>query len=90
MFLNSSRYRKQKVVDATAKGGRRVRAVTLRRLPSENGKHTTVKGNDRLDIMAYHRYGNATMFWHIADANAKLQANDLVKTMGACIDVPER
>lgn len=90
MFLESSRYYRQKSVDTAAKEGRTVKAVTLRRLPPVSGKTTEVKGNDRLDIMAQRLYKNPTMFWRIADANTELQANELVKKSGRSIKVPEQ
>jgi len=98
MFLESSRYYKQTVVDTVTKDtsflkkglGRTVRAITLRRLSAVSGQSTVVKGNDRLDIMAQRQYGNPTMFWHIADANTELQANDLVREAGLEIEVPEQ
>jgi len=90
MFLESSRYYKQTVVDTVAKDGRTVRAITLRRLSAVSGQPTVVKGNDRLDIVAQRQYGNPTMFWYIADANTELQANDLVREAGLEIKVPEQ
>lgn len=90
MFIESSRYYRQKTVDIKTKDGRIVKAVTLRRLPTVGGKPTVVKGNDRLDIMAQRRYNDPTMFWHIADSNTELQANDLVKETGRVIKVPEQ
>lgn len=90
MFSESSRYYKQKLVDTAAKEGQTVKAVTLRRLPPVSGKTTEVKGNDRLDIMAQRLYKNPTMFWHIADANTEVQANELVKKSGRSIEVPEQ
>ena len=92
MFLTSSRYFKQKVVDAVAKDGHTVKAVTLRRpsLLTVSGTPTIIKGNDRLDIMAQRKYDDPTMFWHIADANTELHANDLVEETGRFINVPEQ
>lgn len=90
MFLESSRYYKIKTVEIVAKDGRTVKAVKLRRLPTVSGNRTIVKGNDRLDIISQRQYGNPTMFWHIADANAELQANDLVKKTGRIINIPEQ
>lgn len=90
MFLESSRYYKQKVVDAVVKEGRTVKAITLRRLPFVSGKPTVVKADDRLDIMAQRQYNDPAMFWRIADANTELQANELVKETGRVIEVPEQ
>ncbi|WKZ19050.1 MAG: hypothetical protein QY310_00445 [Candidatus Jettenia sp. CY-1] len=90
MFLESSRYNKIKTVDVIMKDGRAVKAITLRKLPFIQGKHTMIKGNDRLDIIARRTYNNPTMFWRIADANTELQVNDLVKETGRMIKIPER
>jgi len=95
MFLKTSRYYKQKVVETEtgdkshAMGNKTLSAVTLRRLPRTDGEPVQVKGNHRLDIMAQQQYGNPTMFWHIADANTELEANRLVEKTGCVIDVPE-
>lgn len=80
MFNESSRYAKQKTVDVELKNGRSANAVTLRRLPSTDGVPTQLKANDRLDVIALRKYGDSTKFWHVADANTELQANDLVRT----------
>jgi hypothetical protein len=90
MFLESSRYHQLKVVDAVTKDGRTVRAVTLRRLPRPSGMPLVVKGDDRLDIIAQRQYNEPTWFWHIADANTELEANDLVKEAGRIINIPEQ
>lgn len=88
MFLDNSRYARVKAVDATLRDGRSVRAVRLRRLPTVNGAPTAVKGNDRLDIIAQRGYQDPTMFWHIADANTELEANNLVREPNRTIRVP--
>jgi hypothetical protein len=59
--------------------GRAVNVVKLRRLPYTPGNLKEVKGTDRLDIMAQNKYKDGTKFWHIADANTELEANDLVE-----------
>ncbi len=90
MFLESSRYYRVETVNEVTKDGRTVKAVKIRRLAKVNGQPTVVKGNDRLDIMAQRQYSNPTKFWHIADANTELQANDLVKDAGRVIEIPEQ
>lgn len=90
MFLESSRYYQLKTEDVVTKDRRTVKAVRLRRLPSVSGKPTTVQGNDRLDIIAQRQYNDPTRFWHIADANTELQANDLVEEVGRIINIPEQ
>lgn len=90
MFTESSRYFQLQTVDATTPDGRQVRAVVLRRLPYVPGKATTVKGNDRLDVMAQRNYKDPTLFWHIADANTDLDARDLVGEPARVILVPDK
>ena len=80
MFNDSSRYAKQKTVEVRLENGRTGNAVTLRRIPPTDGVITEVKGGDRLDVIALRKYKNSTKFWHVADANTELQANDLVKS----------
>ena len=89
MFLESSRYYKLAVVDVLTKDGQTVKAVKLRRLPPINGTPAVVNGEDRLDIIAQRQYNDPTRFWHIADANTELQADDLVKEAGRVINIPE-
>ena len=80
MFLKNSRYAGLKTVRAKARDGREVEAVTLRRLADPPAVIAqTVRGHDALDVMAGHQYGDGTMFWHVADANTELEANDLTK-----------
>jgi len=80
VFNDSSRYAKQKTVEVKLENGRTATAVTLRRLPPTEGVITEVKGGDRLDVIALRKYKNSSKFWHVADANTELQANDLVKS----------
>jgi hypothetical protein len=48
-----------------------------------------VKDNDQLDALAHEQYGDGTRFWHLADANTALQANDLVAHAGNVISKPK-
>ena len=89
MFRDNSRYSRVKQDDVELSDGRTVTVVRLRRLPATTGSGMMVKGNDQLDLMAQRKYGDPTWFWHIADANTELQANDLVKKTGRTIQVPE-
>jgi hypothetical protein len=79
MFDANSRYIKCPVVEVETAKGKKVNAVKLRRIPFTPGDLTEVKGTDRLDIMAHRQYKDGTKFWHIADANTELEANDLVE-----------
>lgn len=88
MFLDNSRYARVPTTTVTLRQGRKVSAVKLRRLPPTTGEPHVVVGTDRLDIMAQRKYADGTRFWHIADANTELQANDLVSTINRAIREP--
>jgi hypothetical protein len=95
VFLQSSRYFNLKTVAVETEDGRTVAAVTLRRLPYVAGTPTVIKGNDRLDVIAQRKYSDATKFWHVADANTELDANNLVHERPqaeeiVAINVPEK
>jgi hypothetical protein len=90
MFLDNSRYARLATVTVIQRDGSTVAAVKLRRLPPTSGDPHVVIGIDRLDIMAQRQYADGTRFWHIADANSELQANDLVRTPGRVIAEPAK
>ena len=90
MFLENSRYSKQKTVNAKARDGRSVSAVALRIIPPQGGVDHTVSQNDRLDILAHRSYKDPTAFWHIADANSELEARELTKETGRKITLPDK
>lgn len=89
MISDSSRYRGVTRSEGVASGGRPTTALRLRRAPATDGEEVTVRQNDRLDLMANDRYGEATRFWRIADANSELDARALVAEPGRVIRVPE-
>jgi hypothetical protein len=89
MFLKNSRYYKTTQVEKKTKIGQSVKAIKLRRLPNQKGTAAVIKKDDRLDIIAQRQYNQPTKFWHIADANTELQANDLISESGRTINVPE-
>ena len=89
MFLANSRYAKVATVETTGPTGESVRALKLRRLTPLSGEPRTVVSGDRLDLIAHDRVGDATQFWHIADANTALDSRTLVETAGDTIDVPK-
>lgn len=88
MFLKNSRYFDLPTVTAPDALGREVQAVKLRRLPVTQGEDTEVHDHDQLDVMSHRRYRDGTRYWHIADANSELEANELVRTTGRHINVP--
>jgi hypothetical protein len=90
MFLKNSRYFGLKTVSGTDRSGRAVQAVTLRRLPQTDGIELQIEHKDQLDVLADRRYNDATRYWHIADANSELEAEELVRTTGRVILVPEK
>ena len=90
MFTKNSRYYGLETVTSTDRSGRAVQAVKLRRLPLPASAVVVVKDGDQLDVMSERRYRDATRFWHIADANSELEANELVRTSDRSIQVPEK
>jgi hypothetical protein len=90
VFLKTSRYYKVQQTEIKTKDGRKHKVVKLRRLPPTPGEDTAIKDNNRLDITAQRLYNIPTSFWHIADANTELEANDLVSETGRIIKVPEK
>ncbi|NIR30212.1 MAG: hypothetical protein GWN84_13055 [Gammaproteobacteria bacterium] len=89
MFTDKSRYAKVATVETQTGSGRSVVALKLRRPPPTAGDPYTVKDNDRLDLLAQQQYGDDTRFWHIADANSALQADDLTAVTGETLNLPK-
>jgi hypothetical protein len=89
MFLKNSRYYNLPTVIATDRGGDPVAAVKLRRLPTVTGDPFAVQGHDRLDVICDLQYADPTRYWHIADANTELEANELTRVAGRMIAVPK-
>jgi nucleoid-associated protein YgaU len=89
MFTPRSRY--AAVADATYQGadGRAVTYKTLRITPAANSiqSHTVAQG-DRLDLIAFQKYGDAEQFWRICDGNDALRPDDLTLQAGARIRLP--
>jgi hypothetical protein len=91
LFSKSSRYFKQSSDSILTKNGSSVSALKLRFLPETVGIETIVTETDRLDIISQQKYGDPTLFWHIADANTELDANSLIKQQkkDQKINIPE-
>jgi hypothetical protein len=90
MFGKNSRYFGLETVTGKDQTGTSVQAVKLRRLPDTNGTEMVVTDSSQLDVMSECQYKDATRFWHIADANSEMEANELVETTGRIIKVPKR
>ncbi len=90
MFLDNSRYARLTPSNIKSRSGREITVIHLRRLPAVSGASHTVLGTDRLDIIAQRTYADPTRFWHVADANAELQAKKLLQPVNRVIKVPEQ
>jgi len=90
MFGKNSRYFGLKTISSKDRKGRSVTAARLRRLADTVGKETVFTDGNQLDVFSERQYKDATRFWHIADANSELEANELVRTTGRIIDIPEK
>jgi hypothetical protein len=88
MFLANSRYAKVATVETTTSTGEKVAALKLRRLTPATGEPQVVESGDRLDLYAHAINGDATQFWHVADANSALDGRTLVERPGDTLDVP--
>ncbi|CAH0352679.1 hypothetical protein [Aquabacterium sp. CECT 9606] len=88
MFLKNSRYFGLPTVTAPDRAGGPVAAVKLRPLPPTPGVEATVRSHDQLDAMSEQRYGDATRYWHVADANTELEAASLLAPTGRTIQIP--
>jgi len=78
MFLKTSRYANTPQIQLALPDGTQINAVQLRTIPATSGDLTFVTANDRLDVIAYRMYSDGTRYWHIADANSALDANELL------------
>ncbi len=88
MFLKNSRYFGLPTVVGTDRAGAPVTAVKLRTLPATPGDPVTMRAHDQLDAMSEQRFGDATRYWHIADANTELEAASLLQPTGRTTTVP--
>jgi hypothetical protein len=88
MFLPNSRYCNVATVETTTATGETVTALKLRHLTPVGGDPHTVQSDDRLDLLANAMNGDATQFWHVADANTALDGRTLVETPGDTILTP--
>jgi hypothetical protein len=89
MFLPNSRYTKVSTVTTTLATGEEVVALKLRKLTPVSGEPRTVNAGDRLDVIAHQSVGDATQFWHVADANTALDSRTLTADPGDIVLVPK-
>lgn len=88
MFLERSRYAKTATVKVKDARGKEDTALKRRVLPTTQGSPAKVKNHDRLDLIAHERFGEATRFWHLADANTALDSTRLIATPAETINIP--
>jgi hypothetical protein len=70
MFIKGSRYRNISESTAVDASGERLRGKDLRLIPETDGRFLhTVREGDRLDLVSFKYYGDATKWWQVADAN---------------------
>jgi copper chaperone CopZ len=70
MFAKGSRYQNVDESSPANAEGERLRGKELRYIPDAVGSFQhTVREGDRLDLLAYKYYGDATRWWLISDAN---------------------
>lgn len=89
MFLDNSRYKNVTTVETSLSSGETVLALKLRHLTPVSGEPRAVQSGDRLDLIAHEANGDATQFWHVADANSALDNRTLVATVGDSLLVPK-
>ena len=89
MFLPNSRYANVATVTTTLATGEAVVALKLRKLTPAAGDPRTVLAGDRLDLIAHQSSGDATQFWHVADANTALDSRTLTEEPGDTVLVPK-
>lgn len=80
MFFRGSRYRNLRESSPLDAGGQRLRGKDLRVILHSTGRFLhTVQDRDRLDLLAFKFYSDATKWWQICDANPAFPfPNDLL------------
>ncbi|MBY6005569.1 hypothetical protein KUV62_16720 [Salipiger bermudensis] len=80
-FPPDSRYHGIPTATASLAGGRTVPYLRRRIVPSPDGFATvgfhTVRGNERLDHVAFSVFGDPLAFWRLCDANGGVFPEDL-------------
>jgi hypothetical protein len=95
MFEPTSRYYNIETTSMTVTTGdgdlREVRYLKRRFISSSEGMATLVEHRvaqgERLDNITARYLGDATQFWHVADANNVLRPEELTEEIGAMIKI---
>jgi hypothetical protein len=89
MFFKGSRYEKVGDAQHTDPQGRVIQYKKIRFIPDTPAVFNhLVKQGDRTDLLAYTYYRDPLKFWHIADANDVMQAEELTAKPGKRILIP--
>ena len=93
MIFQGSRYEQvaKTVYAITTADGQQHLALQIRFLaPTPAAYRHTMSANERLDLLAYHFYGDPQRFWLIADANAPVDPEDLLEPGLEILIPPDR
>lgn len=89
MFFRGSRYEPVPTLTWIGPDGRMIRYKGMRIIPEPRGTlGHTVRQDERLDRVAQEWFGNAELWWRLADANTVLDPDELVAEPGRTIAVP--
>ena len=89
MFFRGSRYADVDTLEHVDADGRVIRYKALRRIPEPPARERhTVEEGERLDHIAFARYGDAEQFWRICDGNRAIHPDELTAEPGRTLDVP--
>jgi hypothetical protein len=92
-FPTDSRYYNSATLTYTAANGQAITYLARRFVPQPGAPNYatvaqhTLKGGDRLDLIAATYLGDPLMFWLICDANGTVRPDQLVGTPGAVINI---
>ena len=89
MFYKGSRYETVGDAHCTDKNGRDILYKKMRIIPDTPAqfRHLVMQG-DRPDLLAFRYYRDPLKFWHIADANGCMNAEELTAQPGKRILIP--
>jgi len=88
-FFKGSRYEKVGELEMELADGRLVRYKRTRFVPSTPARRAhVVRGDDRLDLLAFSEYRDPERFWLICDAGDVLWPPDLLSEPGQSIAIP--
>ncbi len=89
MFFKGSRYEKVGDAQYTDAQGRTVAYKKVRFIPPTPARFNhQVKQGERIDLLSFKYYRDPLKFWHIADANDVMQADELTAEPGQRILIP--